>query len=372
MPLEMGGVTNHKIIVAIDFGTTSSGIAFVYAPTGKDVDRIHVVKSWSGGQGGTSDKVPSTLEYDVCTGAVKWGFEVGALDNPLRCFKLLLDKDKGLPSWVNKRSVLATLEKMHKTPIDVTADYLRQLYALTQLELKKKYSADLLDHTPIEYIVTIPAVWSESAKQATAVAARNAGIAKPRLISEPEAAAIETLTAMQEEAVNTGDIYVVCDAGGGTVDLISYEVTSTQPLRFHEVVPGDGDFCGSVFLDTGFADLVAWMIGKDDFARLQRDYPKAWARALHAWETEIKPGFVPKLINDEEDELDDIEVPFNGIPDGEFSGIDLSFLTISNHDVAEIFDPVMQRILNLIQAQLRGVVNAGKTPTGILLVGGLG
>jgi hypothetical protein len=37
-----------------------------------------------------------------------------------------------------------------------------------------------------------------------------------------------------------GDAFVLCDAGGGTVDLISYEVDSVTPLELKELVPGTG------------------------------------------------------------------------------------------------------------------------------------
>jgi len=41
--------------------------------------------------------------------------------------------------------------------------------------------------------------------------------------------------------LNPGDAFVVCDAGGGTVDLISYEVVALHPnLQLKELVPGSG------------------------------------------------------------------------------------------------------------------------------------
>ena len=38
-----------------------------------------------------------------------------------------------------------------------------------------------------------------------------------------------------------GDAFVLCDAGGGTVDLISYEITKLDPLELRELVPGTGE-----------------------------------------------------------------------------------------------------------------------------------
>ena len=61
------------------------------------------------------------------------------------------------------------------------------------------------------------------------------------IIKEPEAAALYTLHAL-DFTLNVGDAFVLCDAGGGTVDLISYEVEDVSPrLLLKELVPGTGE-----------------------------------------------------------------------------------------------------------------------------------
>ena len=68
----------------------------------------------------------------------------------------------------------------------------------------------------VEWVLTVPAVWSDSAKNATLQAAERAGMGKAKnlkLISEPEAAAVYTLKAIQPNNLNVGDNFVVCDAG---------------------------------------------------------------------------------------------------------------------------------------------------------------
>ncbi|KAH7005735.1 hypothetical protein EDB82DRAFT_521710 [Fusarium venenatum] len=76
-------------------------------------------------------------------------------------------------------------------------------------------------------------------------------------ISEPEAAALATIKDMGKiSTVKTEDTIVVCDAGGGTVDLISYVFESTDPFIVKECVKGDGDLCGGVFLDEAFMKLI--------------------------------------------------------------------------------------------------------------------
>lgn len=72
-------------------------------------------------------------------------------------------------------------------------------------------------------------------------------------ISEPEAAAVYTLGAIQPNILRLGDNFVVCDAGGGTVDLITYEVTKLEPLAVEESVVGSGGLCGSTYLNRRYA-----------------------------------------------------------------------------------------------------------------------
>lgn len=73
-------------------------------------------------------------------------------------------------------------------------------------------------------------------------------------------------------------MFVVCDAGGGTVvcmvvqaadspatdkrqDIISYEVMNTNPLEFGECVEGKGKMCGAIFVDEAFESVMKIRLG---------------------------------------------------------------------------------------------------------------
>ena len=76
-----------------------------------------------------------------------------------------------------------------------------------------------------------------------------------QIVSEPEAAATYVLKAMEPHGIEVGDTFVLCDAGGGTVDLISYTVSSLKTiLEVDEAAPGSGAICGSTFLNQKFED----------------------------------------------------------------------------------------------------------------------
>lgn len=90
------------------------------------------------------------------------------------------------------------------------------------------------------------------------------------LIKEPEAAALYTLTT-HEHAIKAGDAFVLCDAGGGTVDLITYEIKKTEPqLQLVELVPGKGGMAGSLGLNQRFEESVREMVGEDQFYLLKK------------------------------------------------------------------------------------------------------
>ena len=78
-----------------------------------------------------------------------------------------------------------------------------------------------------------------------------------QIISEPEAAATYALDAMSPHDLEVGDTFVLCDAGGGTVDLISYTVSELTPsLKIEEAAAGTGSLCGSTYLNRVFEQLL--------------------------------------------------------------------------------------------------------------------
>jgi hypothetical protein len=142
-----------------------------------------------------------------------------------------------------------------KDPVDVVADYLTLVREHAWKEMGQLYGPTMLDSMNKELVVTVPAVWSERAKDLTIKAVMRANWdAKISMVTEPEAAAVYTLKGMMEgvskEDVKVGDSFVLCDAGGGTVDLISYKITQVYPtFKIEEAAVGSGDKCGATYVD---------------------------------------------------------------------------------------------------------------------------
>ena len=152
------------------------------------------------------------------------------------------------------------------SPEKLCTDYLAALKTHTEKVLQHKLPASIIKSTPIEYIITVPAVWSDQAQEKTRKCAFDAGMGKDlQIISEPEAAAIYALHAMDPHSIQIGDTFVLCDAGGGTVDLISYTVTELKPiLKVQEAASGSGRLCGSTFLNRIFQKYLVDKLSLND------------------------------------------------------------------------------------------------------------
>lgn len=182
------------------------------------------------------------------------------------------------------------------------------------------------------------------------------------MVSEPEAAAVAVLKdrAMAGRLIE-GEIFVVVDAGGGTVDLTSYRIVCVEPLRLEEVVSGDGDVCGATFLELRFNQLLRRRIGN---VQLQRLSPLIMERMMCDWEDSIRATFTGEDI--------EYHLITPGVPDDESNGIESGLMTLSAEDLRPVFSPTIERVQQLVRDQLTGLAQRQSQPAAIVLVGGLG
>lgn len=133
---------------------------------------------------------------------------------------------------------------------------------LTQ-HLKDQYGEGFVTSSQLQFVLTVPAIWSERATQRTRQAFERAMgpvITRPvTVISEPEAAANCVLQRANSRILREGECFMIVDAGGGTVDLISYVLRRLHPLEVDEAVPGSGDICGGATVTERFK---AWLVSR--------------------------------------------------------------------------------------------------------------
>jgi hypothetical protein len=95
----------------------------------------------------------------------------------------------------------------HRDAQGVCEDYLRHLYAHVKSILERQMTPETFQVTPMECWITLPAIWSDSAKSSTLAAAKAAGFGSRHFdqiysISEPEAAALTALRSYSGETPN--------------------------------------------------------------------------------------------------------------------------------------------------------------------------
>ncbi|KAJ5726922.1 hypothetical protein N7493_005949 [Penicillium malachiteum] len=368
-----------KLCIGIDFGTTFSGkydqvsndlffrIAWALEGAGEDME---VIKDWPGRGNSTSQKAPTVIAYQ--NGEARWGYQVDDMKEAVKGVKLLLDTSKEKhykSSYGPAEESHRILEKMQKKPVDAAGDYLGKMVAHLKFILDRRGIGSVMKTMDVQYILTVPAVWSDKAKDLTLQAAYLGGIPKGNLtlLSEPEAAAVHAIRMIQPNSIEVGDCFIVCDAGGGTVDLITYRTTQTRPLRMEEVTEGTGAICGSTKLDDAFQDFLV------ETLRKKYKYLSDQGRrvALRRWQDDVKPFFAGK--EDQDGFLDTGSIlPLPGVPDMLEKQVYGGILHMPLDEIEKIFDPIVSQIEALVSEQEMKAIKAGYPPKAIILVGGFG
>ena len=202
----MSAAKRRKLYVGVDYGTTFSGkqqshpskwnranypgISFVLS-TASDWKDVVIIRQWPGASGVNLDKVPSKIGYlkngksaGQAQGRkpIRWGYEAKPSSSYAICSwtKLLLDTSRATEDEDALATSLRRQQELFgappdKTPFDVVSDYLEKLYAHCMETLTKHYEDSFLRITPIEFHLTVPAVWPQRARKLTLQAASKAG-----------------------------------------------------------------------------------------------------------------------------------------------------------------------------------------------------
>jgi hypothetical protein len=279
------------------------------AALGKDIE---VIKDWPSRHTkiGTKEKIPSEI---AVLDRTQWGALIAPNVQRHIWTKLLLEDSQS--DEVDKIMEELSLEggkKPSTKPVDIIAQFLSHVKDHLLKNLDNQYGRELWRTLPITLVVTVPAVWSDAAKDTTLRAVHKSGfnsIELPKLkrtvlATEPEAAAIYTIQSLrgsvQDAQFAIGDGFIVCDMGGGTVDLISYRVAQLEPTILEEATIGSGDKCGGSFVERGFLKWLERRLGTTDFVQIagekSEDLPRTSMspklnRMVQDFVLEAKSGF---------------------------------------------------------------------------------
>ena len=165
-------------------------------------------------------------------------FEEKEVQKDIKLMPYTITKADNGDAWVEVRGV-----KM--APPQISAEVLRKM---------KKTAEDYLGEEVTEAVITVPAYFNDSQRQATKDAGRIAGLDVKRIINEPTAAALAFGLDKQE-----GDRKIaVYDLGGGTFDVSIIEISSIDGEHQFEVLSTNGDtFLGGEDFDNRLIDFLA-------------------------------------------------------------------------------------------------------------------
>ncbi|TKA23757.1 hypothetical protein B0A50_07039 [Salinomyces thailandicus] len=363
-----------QLIVGIDFGTTFSGVAFAFATNTEAKEDIIV--EWPGAGTQTKQKIPTVLYYDQHQQVVGWGPDIAEALAPTGYPKPGVQKVE----WFKLQLMLSGntyIDPINlpplppgKSEIDVAADYLFKLRQAMRNQLQKSLGEVFnREERNIKYFLTVPAIWNDAGKAATRAAAIQAGFLRDEndnrltLISEPEAAAMFCAkTGLLNLKVH--DAILIVDCGGGTVDLIAYEVEEESPFTVAECTAGSGDSCGSTALNRNFSNILRAKIRKMKLQDGSKTAGKVYAKCIMDFENRIKADF---RNNGQKWAVDvGIEAEF---PD---AGIEEGYMTFTNEEILQCFEPVVNRILELVRNQIIAIQAQNRMLQNVLVVGGFG
>jgi len=185
--------------------------------------------------------------------------------------------------------------------IDVIAKVLEYI----RVEALDRARSMALEVGNISWVLTVPAIWDESAKRFMRQAAYQAGLIseldsdKLALALEPEGAVISSAMDAPPEIraqLKVGQRVMVLDCGGGTVDCTVSEILSNDPPRLREILAPSGGSWGGTGVDKEFRKFVNDVIlagGNNQSGAGRHADASASAAALDAWEN-AKCGWDPE------------------------------------------------------------------------------
>jgi molecular chaperone DnaK len=253
-------------IIGIDLGTTNSCVAIMEGGKPKVIENSEGART-------TPSIVAYTDEDEILTGAPAKRQAVTNAKHTLFAVKRLIgrrfeekevQKDISLMPFkiVKADNGDAWVEVRGKkiAPQQVSAEVLRKM---------KRTAEDYLGEAVTEAVITVPAYFNDSQRQATKDAGRIAGLDVKRIINEPTAAALAY--GLDKQGKKDSKI-AVFDLGGGTFDISIIEIADVDGEKQFEVLSTNGDtFLGGEDFDQRLIDYVVTEFKKDQGVDLSKD-----------------------------------------------------------------------------------------------------
>jgi len=339
-------------IIGIDLGTTNSCVAIM------DGGKSKVIENSEGAR-----TTPSTVAYaedgEVLVGQSAKRQAVTNPTNTLYAVKRLIgrrftddvvQKDiKMVPYEITKADngdawVTARGQKM--APPQVSAQVLKKM---------KKTAEDFLGEPVTEAVITVPAYFNDSQRQATKDAGRIAGLDVKRIINEPTAAAL----AFGMDKGPGDHVIAVYDLGGGTFDISIIEIADVDGEKQFEVLATNGDtFLGGEDFDLRLIDYLAEEFQKESGISLKGD-PLAMQR--------LKEAAEKAKIELSSSTQTEVNLPYIT---ADATGPKHLVVKMSRAKLESLVEDLVERTLEPVRIALKDAGKSGAQIDDVILVGG--
>ena len=252
-------------IIGIDLGTTNSCVAVI------ENGKSKVIENSEGAR--TTPSIVAYANDEILVGASAKRQAVTNPTNTIYAAKRLIGrkfKEQAVQKDINLMPykiieasngdawVLAHNKEL--APPQISAEVLRKM---------KKTAEDYLGHEVTQAVITVPAYFNDSQRQATKDAGQIAGLEVLRIINEPTAAALAYGVDKDDKADRKVAVY---DLGGGTFDVSIIEIANVEGEKQIEVLSTNGDtFLGGEDFDQRIMDYLVEEFKKESGVDLSKD-----------------------------------------------------------------------------------------------------
>ena len=251
-------------VIGIDLGTTNSCVAVM------EGDKVKIIENAEGTR--TTPSIVAYKDDEILVGQSAKRQAVTNPNNTLFAIKRLIgrrfddkvvQKDIGMVPYkiakADNGDAWVEINGKKLAPPQVSAEILKKM---------KKTAEDYLGEAVTEAVVTVPAYFNDSQRQATKDAGKIAGLDVKRIINEPTAAAL----AYGMDKKQGDSTVAVYDLGGGTFDVSIIEIADVDGEQQFEVLATNGDtFLGGEDFDSALIDFLVSEFKKDQDVNLKGD-----------------------------------------------------------------------------------------------------
>ena len=291
------------LVCAIDFGTTYSGWASSFMHEYQsDPTKVSQRRWYSASETLSTAKTPTCalIAPDGKT-LVAFGYDA---ENK---YQKLAEQGEHENYYYLRRFKMALAKEKISRDLEIKDEMGKPLKAITVFSLSIGHLANdmieasqktitgekILNKSDVNWVLTVPAIWSDAAKQFMREAAQDANIdmEKLEIVFEPEAASVycryipvqSSEDKLEISKMSAGTQYLILDAGGGTIDVTVHEVNASGGLK--EMHKASGGGWGGILVDKAFEDVLVEILGRNVYDKFVRKETEDWLDFWRSFET---------------------------------------------------------------------------------------